>query len=102
MAKTGLNAYLVWHEEAHYEITVAAGRTQAKLQYECSGCDIFTEGKGLHCHLIERDVECSTGEEYEKSRHYDLIFAGITHPDWAQERMVEGWWYHEAGENGYE
>ena len=78
-------------------IVLADTPTNAKLEYWSNFMsplsEMFEAGADMHCHLIEKDVESRNVREYEKSRYYDLIFAGITHPDWAEERMFGGWWY---------
>lgn len=92
-----MNAYKVWSGEGGYMIVLADTPTNAKLEYWSNfmspPSEMFGAGADMRCHLIEKDVESRNVREYEKSRYYDLIFAGITHPEWAEELMAYDWRY---------
>lgn len=99
-----MNAYKVWAGDMGYMLILANSPTSAKLDYWtnfAAAWEMFEADADVHCQLIERDVEVATAGEYEKSRYYDLLFAGYIHPDWALDKMAWDWWYHEAGEYGY-
>lgn len=42
----------------------------------------------MHIHLIERDVEHETPDEYVTSREIDLMLAGIINPDWYEMSLL--------------
>lgn len=89
-----MNAYKVWAEDLGYLIILAESRGQARASYVSDVSNAYT-GDGeftmpMHIHLIERNVECDSLNEYMKSREIDLMLAGIINPDW-YELMMDCW-----------
>lgn len=101
------NLYKVWSGDIGFVLIHAETASEAKLQYAAgytgmSQSDVFRAGADMHCKLIFRGIDDAYPDNEDdeircvRLLDHDLIMAGIDHPLWAQERMVNGWWYHEG------
>lgn len=61
-----MNAYKVWVYEMGYMLELAESPLEAKLSYWTNfmpAHEMFKAGAGIHCHLIEKNVETNNISE---------------------------------------